>query len=102
MHEVLAEPGPEQAWLTAAAAKELAGLREAYAPVLEDPLEALEDGGVQWHTFAGGAINRLLAAGLAKKTRSPWVAGNLSVKAKDVTELEARRAMEGDRSATAG
>jgi hypothetical protein len=36
--------------------------------------------GVQWHTFAGGAVNRLLAAGLGAKSGTKWVAGNLSVR----------------------
>jgi hypothetical protein len=37
-----------------------------------------------WHTFAGGAVNRLLAAGLEQTSGKRWVAGNLSLRCKDV------------------
>lgn len=39
------------------------------------------------------AVNRLLAAGLELMTGKGWVAGNLSVKAKDVTGLVAKEAL---------
>lgn len=90
MRAALLEPGPEGAWLTTVAARELEGLRESYAAVLDgDPLEGAGDG-VTWHTFAGGAVNRLLAAGLKQVTGHRWIAGNLSLKAKDVGMAAAR------------
>lgn len=90
MRATLLAPGPEEAWLSAAAARELESLRESYAPVLDgDPLESTGDG-VTWHTFAGGAVNRLLAVGLRQVTGHRWVAGNLSLKAKDVGIAAAR------------
>ena len=95
MRHVLQKPGEEAGWLSRPAALELESLRATYAPVLELgplPLEELDEG-VQWHTFAGGAVNRLLAAGLASKTGTKWVAGNLSVKATGVTLLVAREAI---------
>jgi ATP-dependent helicase Lhr and Lhr-like helicase len=86
MMEVLLQEGQETGWLTRTAALELAGLRESYAGVLElgaAPLEEQPDG-VVWHTFAGGAVNRLLAAGLEQTSGKRWVAGNLSLRCKDV------------------
>jgi len=92
MMEVLLQEGAEEAWLSGPAQKELAGLRESYAGVLEEgtaPLEQQLDG-VVWHTFAGGAVNRLLAAGLEAKTAKRWVAGNLSLRCKDLPLSAAR------------
>jgi ATP-dependent Lhr-like helicase len=97
MRDVLLESGEESSWLTRPASLELESLRDAYAPLLEEgptPLEEQTDG-AQWHTFAGGAVNRLLAAGLESVTGKRWVAGNLSVKAKDVTGLVAKEALAG-------
>jgi ATP-dependent Lhr-like helicase len=85
MMDVLLEEGGEGAWLSAPAARELELLRESYEGVLERgsaPLEDLPDG-VMWHTFAGGAVNRLLAAGLQQLTGMRWVAGNLSIRCKE-------------------
>ena len=61
-------------------------MRESYDGLLEEGAAPLEDqpDGVQWHTFAGGAVNRLLAAGLEQKSGKRWVAGNLSLRCKDV------------------
>lgn len=86
MMDVLLAEGSEVAWLTPTAAKELASLRVSYGGLLAPGTAPLEEQpeGVQWHTFAGGAVNRLLAAGLEEKTGKHWVAGNLSVRAKDV------------------
>jgi ATP-dependent helicase Lhr and Lhr-like helicase len=96
MREVLTQPGEdESAWLTRPAALELESLRASYAPLFElgpTPLEELE-AGVQWHTFAGGAVNRLLAAGLEAKTGTKWVAGNLSLKCGELTRLVAQEAI---------
>jgi len=48
------------------------------------PLEGHTEG-VQWHTFAGGAINRLLAKGREQKSGKKWLAGNLSLRCKDLS-----------------
>jgi ATP-dependent Lhr-like helicase len=82
------------------ATMELSTLRNSYRSLFEDgpaPLEQTSEG-VQWHTFVGGAIQRLLAAGLEHLTGKKWVAGNLSVKSKDasLTEtMEAQRSLSG-------
>lgn len=71
-------------------------LRESYAGLLAQgtaPLEELPDG-VLWHTFAGGAVNRLLAAGLEQKSGKRWVAGNLSVRCKDLPLALAKQAVQ--------
>jgi len=87
----------EAGWLTRTAAVELASMRESYAGLLEEGTAPLEDhpDGVQWHTFAGGAVNRLLAAGLEKKSGKKWVAGNLSVRCKDLPATAAGDAIRG-------
>lgn len=61
-------------------------MRDSYDDLLEEgtaPLEHHPDG-VQWHIFAGRAVNRLLAAGLERKSGKKWVAGNLSLRCKDI------------------
>src|SRR5690606_34890131 len=86
MLDVLLHEEREGAWLTSAAAAELAAMRDSYEGLLEPgtaPLEEQPDG-VQWHTFAGGAVNRLLAAGLEQASGKKWVAGNLTLKCKDI------------------
>src|SRR5262249_25168646 len=77
MMDVLLHAGDESAWLTLAAGAALASMRESYGGVLESEAAQLEEhpDGVQWHTFAGGAVNRLLAAGLEVLTAQKWVAG---------------------------
>ena len=85
MREVLVSDDPPELTLTPAATAELRSIREGYSELLAlaaAPLESTEDG-VQWHTFAGGAINRVLAAGLEHLTHQRWVAGNLSLKSKE-------------------
>lgn len=97
MMDVLVHEGHEAAWLTRSAALELKNLRESYASLLDGeaaPLEELPDG-VTWHTFAGGAVNRLLSAGLEETSGKRWVAGNLSVRCKDVPVTAARDAVNG-------
>ena len=96
MRAVLVEGGPEAAWLSKPAAADLEATREGYRDVLDGERAPLEDqrDGVQWHTFAGGAANRLLASALEEKTHRRWTAGNLSLKAKDVGLAEARAALE--------
>lgn len=95
MRSVLLEPGQEKNWLTKAAQRELDALREGYSGLLEEGPAPLEEspGGVQWHTFAGGGVNRLLSAGLRQLTGAPWIAGNLSIKGKDVPVTVAREAL---------
>lgn len=93
--DVLLQEGQEMDWLTRTAALELAGLRQSYAGVLEHgaaPVEEQADG-VVWHTFAGGAVNRLLAAGLEQTSGKRWVAGNLSLRCKDVPVTAAGEAV---------
>jgi ATP-dependent Lhr-like helicase len=95
MMDVLLHERQEGAWLSRRAAAELASMRESYGGLLEEgtaPLEFLPDG-VQWHTFAGGAVNRLLAAGLEQTTGKKWVAGNLSLRCKDIAFSEAEQAL---------
>jgi ATP-dependent Lhr-like helicase len=87
----------EAGWLTRTAAVELVSMRESYAGLLEEGTAPLEDhpDGVQWHTFAGGAVNRLLAAGLEKKSGKKWVAGNLSLRCRDLPVTAASDAILG-------
>lgn len=86
MLDVLLHEAQEGAWLSKPAAAELAVMRDSYDGLLEEGTAPLEDhpDGVQWHTFAGGAVNRLLAAGLEQKSGKKWVAGNLSIRCKDI------------------
>lgn len=95
MMKTLMEPGPEAAWLTKAASRTLDELRSGYEGLLEDGAASLEDHGdnVQWHTFAGGGINRLLAAGLESLTGDKWVVGNLTLKSKAAGMAKAREAI---------
>lgn len=84
MKRTLADDAP-MAVLGKAAQGELEALRQTYVGLVgegEAPLEATDEG-VQWHTFAGGAINRLLAAALEQETGRRWTPGNLSLKIKD-------------------
>jgi ATP-dependent Lhr-like helicase len=95
MDVLLREREEEARWLTHTAALELASMRESYGGLLEAGTAPLEDhpDGVQWHTFAGGAVNRLLAAGLEAKSGKRWVAGNLSIRCKDVAFAAASEAV---------
>ncbi|MBI4699821.1 MAG: DEAD/DEAH box helicase [Deltaproteobacteria bacterium] len=82
---------------TPAAAADLADLRTAYEGIVDPEDAPLEDGedGLRWHTFAGGAINRLLAAGIERVGGDPWVAGNLSLHPRQPTgAAEARSAIQ--------
>lgn len=96
MFDVLLHEKPEEgAWLSKVAAAELAAMRDSYDGLLEEGTAPLEDqaDGVQWHTFAGGAVNRLLAAGLVQKSGKKWVAGNLSLRCKDIAATAASEAI---------
>lgn len=78
-------------WLKSSAATELSLLREDYAGLVDESVAAIEgfEGTISWHTFAGGAINRLLAAGLEEAGGGKWTAGNLSLRAKDLDSVAA-------------
>jgi len=92
MMDVLLQPRDgEGPWLTRAAAAELASMRDSYGGLLEAGTAPLEDhpDGAQWHTFAGAAVNRLLAAGLETSSGKKWVAGNLSLRCKDLAATAA-------------
>ena len=95
MMDVLVRADDEAKWLTRSAALELQDLREGYGGLLEPGTAPLEDtpDGVQWHTFAGGAVNRLLATGLKQETGKHWISGNLSVRCKDIGLAAARDAV---------
>lgn len=97
MMEVLIEGGCEDGVLAAGAQHEIAELRQGYGALLERGTAALEshEDGVRWHTFAGGAVNRLLAVALEGRTGASWVAGNLSLRASKVGLAEASRAIGG-------
>jgi ATP-dependent Lhr-like helicase len=95
MRDILSVPGKEAEWATKAAAIELTSLRESYGEFLEPgatPLESYEDG-VRWHTFAGGRVNHLLAAGLELHSGRRWIAGNLSLRCVDGTLGQASQAI---------
>ncbi len=81
--------------LTPAAQTELRALREGYAGLLELSAAPLESAGdtLQWHTFAGGAINRLLAAGLEELTHKKWISGNLTIRSKEAGVAETHQAL---------
>ena len=83
----------EPSWLTPRALAQLRGIRQEYEGLLEPGTAPLEEVGdaVQWHTFAGGGVNRLLAAGLGELTGRKWSPGNLSLKAEGVGLIEARQ-----------
>jgi ATP-dependent Lhr-like helicase len=95
MRGVLVEDPLDPSWLTPAAARELQAMHDSYHGLLHalaDPLEDQPDG-VQWHTFAGGGVNRLLAAGLEERSGRKWVAGNLSLRCKNLAYAAARAAI---------
>jgi ATP-dependent Lhr-like helicase len=83
MKQVLAEESAP-AWLGPAAAAELNELRHDYAGLVEAGTTSIEeaDDGIWWHTFAGGAVNRLLAEGLDVVGGGRWGAGNLSLRSR--------------------
>ncbi len=95
MRDALLTEGQEHSWLTPAAQRELDPFRAEYADLLSAspaPLESLQDG-LRWHTFAGGATNRLLAAALEQQTHHTWRAGNLSLRSPDCSLAEAGTAI---------
>jgi ATP-dependent Lhr-like helicase len=97
MMRLLVTPGQESEWLDRSAQIELDAMREGYDGLLAlgtAPVEQTREG-VQWHTFAGGAVNRLLAAALDATTGTTWTAGNLSLKAKGISRKEAAEAIAG-------
>jgi ATP-dependent Lhr-like helicase len=95
IRETLIATDSAGATLTPPAAAELRAVREGYAELLAlaaAPLESTGDG-VTWHTFAGGAINRVLAAGLEHTTHKRWVSGNLSLRSKEAGLAETQAAL---------
>jgi ATP-dependent Lhr-like helicase len=78
MKRTLREAGPEVGWLGPRASEELAALRFEYDGLVEDGRAPLEMHGTRlnWHTFAGGNINRMLAAAMAHAGTGKWVVGN--------------------------
>jgi ATP-dependent Lhr-like helicase len=94
MMGVLLHPSEEGAWLSGAAAGALDALRNGYLGLLDEGSAPIDDGddGVRWHTFAGGAVNRLLGAGLESLTGRRWVAGNISIHCKEAALTEATAA----------
>jgi len=78
MKAVLRAPGVEAGWLAHESAAELALLRTEYEAVVAEGEAPLEERGTKlyWHTFAGGAINRLLAAALESAGTGKWIVGN--------------------------
>ncbi|MEZ5140892.1 MAG: helicase-related protein, partial [Acidimicrobiales bacterium] len=95
MRETLVSDELGDVILTATARGELAALREGYAALLELAAAPIEVSGdtIQWHTFAGGAINRLLAAGLEELTHKKWVSGNLTIRSKEAGLAETHQAL---------
>lgn len=100
MKHALAD-GELHPWLAPAAAAELDLLREDYEGLVAPASAALEhsDEGATWHTFAGGAINRLLAEGLEEASGRRWIAGNLSLRCPEAkSAAEAADAIDGLRN----
>ncbi|MCA9677785.1 MAG: DEAD/DEAH box helicase, partial [Myxococcales bacterium] len=95
MRATLVRESVSGARLTSSAEAEIQILRQSYGEILSlaaAPIESTSEG-VQWHTFAGGAINRLLAAGMEQLTGRRWAAGNLTLKSKEASLSEARTAI---------
>lgn len=102
IRDTLREATPEEAgWLSAAAAAEVATLRDEYDGLVEPDATALEEtaDGVHWHTFAGGLINRVLSVALHAEAGQKWRMGNLGLGGKGIGRVEAQRAIEALRSA---
>jgi ATP-dependent helicase Lhr and Lhr-like helicase len=96
MRETLVSEDTAGVTLTASAEADLRSLRDGYAGLLEDSTAPVESTGdtIQWHTFSGGAINRLLAAGLEEITKKKWVSGNLTLRSKEAGLAETNQAIK--------
>lgn len=72
-------------WLSPSAQQELTWLRQSYEGLVEVGQAPIESGGadLQWHTFAGGAVNQLLAQALQDHGAGRWTPGNLTLKSRD-------------------
>lgn len=81
----LLREGPPSVSFSSAAAGEFAALRDGYAGLVELDRMVLEQRPqeLQWHTFAGGAINRVLSAALETSTGRRWISGNLSLRSRE-------------------
>jgi ATP-dependent Lhr-like helicase len=77
--------GPLPPWLDANGQRELTWMRESYTDLVNPGCAPLEAGGaeLQWHTFAGGAVNQLLAQALRDHGAGRWTPGNLTLKSRD-------------------
>jgi ATP-dependent Lhr-like helicase len=95
MRETLVSDDTCGAMLTSSAQAALRSLREGYSELLHASPAPIESTGdtIQWHTFAGGSINRLLAAGLERLTGKKWVSGNLTLRSKEADLVETNRAI---------
>ena len=96
MKRTLHQSVPEEdGWLSKAALAELNLMRETHDGLVEPYATSLEEReqGVQWHTFAGGRINRVLGEALRQLTGEPWRLGNLSLRCKDVGRAAASEAI---------
>lgn len=93
--------GSRHDWLSDSASVELEHLRGSYDGLVGEGEAPVEDDGetIRWHTFAGGTVNRLLAAGLTQVGAGEWTAGNWSLKCKTRSEggeaVEQIRALAG-------
>jgi len=98
MLDVLVKPRASDArWLSPDALGELAALREGYGDLLQPgdaPLEVQSEA-IVWHTFAGAAVNRLLAAALGEVTGRKWLTGNLSLRCSSLPYGDVRKAVLG-------
>lgn len=69
-------------WVGQSGTRELRLLRRSYEGLVEEGVAPIEvaSGSHQWHTFAGGSINRLLASAMEDLGAGKWTAGNLTLK----------------------
>ncbi len=69
-------------WIGESGRRELRLLRRSYEGLVEEGVAPVEvaSGSHQWHTFAGGSINRLLASAMEDLGAGKWTAGNLTLK----------------------
>lgn len=75
-------------WLRPSAAREIEALRLGYAGMVPEGETVVEqrDDALTWHTFAGGAINALLAEALELQG-GDWRRGNLGLSTKDPSAM---------------
>lgn len=96
MKRTLADPVLPRS-LSDVARAELEQLQTGYAGMVDEGASVLEErsDGLTWHTFAGGAINRVLAVALETSTGTKWTTGNLSLRCKEpIGAASARNVIE--------